>query len=72
MLQPEQTPRRSRRLAGAQEEFKPDDPEWRSKKKPMRSLEIIGEHDGIDHQAQDEYSKLCGQPLTFAPDNCFI
>lgn len=59
-----QTPRRSRRLAGAQVEFKPDDLDRRSKKKVMRSLEIIGEQDGIDQQTQDDYAKIFGQPLS--------
>ncbi|KAL6840630.1 hypothetical protein ACP4OV_029494 [Aristida adscensionis] len=38
----------------------------RSKKKVMRTLDIIGEQDGIDQQALDEYAKLFGQPFTNA------
>uniref|UniRef100_A0A0A9H0N5 Uncharacterized protein n=1 Tax=Arundo donax TaxID=35708 RepID=A0A0A9H0N5_ARUDO len=63
-MPPRQTPRRSRRLTGAQVEFKPDDLERRSKKQAMRSLQIIEEQDGIDQQAQDDYSKLFGHPLS--------
>jgi hypothetical protein len=36
----------------------------RSAKKIMRSLDIIGEQDGISKQAQDEYAKLFSQPLS--------
>jgi hypothetical protein len=35
-------------------------------KKAMRSLQIIGEHDGIDQQAQDEYAKLFKKPFSAA------
>lgn len=42
-LQPSETPWCSRRLAGAVAEFQPADQARRSKKKVMRSLEIIGE-----------------------------
>lgn len=48
------TPRCSRPIVGAPVEFKVGDLEQRSKKKVMRNLEIIGEHEGVDHQAQDE------------------
>ena len=57
------TPRRSRRLAGAKIEFGLNDMERRTKKKAMRTLELIEEHEGIDQQALDEYSKLFTQPL---------
>jgi len=57
------TPRRSRRLAGAKSEFGLNDLERRSKKKAMRTLELIEEHEGIDQQALDEYAKLFEQPL---------
>jgi hypothetical protein len=63
-LQQRQTPRRSRRIAGAAVEFKPGDLERRSKKKVMRSLKIIGEQEGIDQQAQEEYVKLFEEPLS--------
>jgi hypothetical protein len=43
-----QTPWRSRRIAEAEVEFRLGDLERRSKKKAMRSLQIIGEQDGID------------------------
>ena len=56
------TPRRSRRLAGAKSEFGLNDLERRSKK-AMRTLELIEEHEGIDQQALDEYAKLFEQPL---------
>lgn len=55
---PSSTPRRSRRLAGAQVEFQMDELDRRSKKKAMRTLQIINEQEGIDQQAQDEYAKL--------------
>ena len=35
-------------------------------KKAMKSLDVIGEHEGIDQQARDEYAKLFCQPLTDA------
>jgi hypothetical protein len=57
------TPRRSRRLAGADVEFQLDDLSRRSKKKAMRSLNILGENEGIDQQAQDDYAKLFAHPL---------
>jgi hypothetical protein len=31
-----------------------------SRKKVMRALDIIGENEGINQQAQDEYAKLFG------------
>lgn len=62
-LPPGDTPRRSRRLAGAKTEFGLNDLERRTKKKAMRTLELIEEHDGIDQQALDDYAKLFGQPL---------
>jgi hypothetical protein len=62
-LQQGQTPRRSHRIVGAAAEFKPGDLE-RSKKKVMRSLQIIGEQEGIDQQAQEEYAKLFQGPLS--------
>jgi hypothetical protein len=61
-----QTPRCSRRIAGAQVEFRLGDLERRSKKKVMRSLQIIGEQDGIDQQTHDEYAKLFEKPLSAA------
>jgi len=57
------TPRRSRRLAGAKIEFGVNDLERRTKKKATRTLDLIEEHEGIDQQALDEYSKLFTQPL---------
>jgi len=57
------TPRHSRRLAGAKTEFRLNDLERRMKKKAMRTLELIKEHEGIDQQALDEYTKLFTQPL---------
>ena len=57
------TPRRSRRLAGAKTEFGLHDLERRTKKKAMGTLELIEEHEGIDQQALDEYTKLLTQPL---------
>jgi len=44
-------------------EFGLNDLERRSKKKAMRTLELIEEHEGIDQQALDEYAKLFEQPL---------
>lgn len=54
VLTPGTTPRRSRRLAGAGIEFQAVDWKGRSQKKAMKTLQIIGENDGIDQQAQDE------------------
>lgn len=56
--------RRSRRLAGVEAEVVPGDLGGRAKKKAMRSLDIIDEHEGITQQAQDEYAKLFQQPLS--------
>jgi hypothetical protein len=58
------TPRRSRRLAGADVEFPLNDMSRRTKKKAMRSLDIIGENEGIDQQALDDYAKLFVHPLS--------
>lgn len=33
------------------------------KKKAMQALDILGEQEGIDQQALDDYAKLFGQPL---------
>jgi len=57
------TPRRSRRLAGADVEFPLNDLNRRTKK-AMRSLDIISENEGIDQQALDDYAKLFGHPLS--------
>ena len=62
-LPPGETPRRSRRLAGAVAEFQPVDWARRSKKKVMRSLEIISEQNGVCQQAEEEYCKLFENPL---------
>lgn len=60
------TPRRSRRLAGAGAEFKPEQliAKRSTKKEVMCTLEVISEHEGIDQQAQDDYAKLFSQPLS--------
>ena len=58
------TPRRSRRLAGADVEFPLNDLSRRTKKKAMQSLDIIGENEGIEQQALDDYAKLFGHPLS--------
>jgi hypothetical protein len=39
-------------------EFGLNDLERRTKKRAMRTLELIEEHEGIDQQALDEYAKL--------------
>jgi hypothetical protein len=57
-LPPGDTPRRSRRIAGVETEFGLNDLERRTKKRAMRTLELIEEHEGIDQQALDEYAKL--------------
>ncbi|CAD6257400.1 unnamed protein product [Miscanthus lutarioriparius] len=62
-LPPGETPRRSRRLAGAVAEFQPVDWARRSKMKVMRSLEIISEQNGVCQQAEEEYCKLFENPL---------
>jgi hypothetical protein len=55
-----ETPRRNRRLAGATVAFQLGELETRARKKVMRALDIIGENEGINQQAQDEYAKLFG------------
>lgn len=63
-LPPGDTPRRSRRLAGAKTEFGLNDlEERRTKKRALRTLEIIEEHEGTDQQALDNYAKLFEQLL---------
>ncbi|CAD6257334.1 unnamed protein product [Miscanthus lutarioriparius] len=62
-LPPGETPRRSRRLVGAVAEFQQVDWKRRSKKKVMRSLEIISEQNGVCQQAEEEYCKLFENPL---------
>jgi hypothetical protein len=54
----DETPRHSRQLAGAAVEFHLGDLEIRAKKKVMRALDIIGENEGINQPALDEYAKL--------------
>ena len=58
------TPRRSRRLAGGDVEFPLNDMNTRTRKKAMRSLDIISENEGISQQALDDYAKLFVQPLS--------
>jgi hypothetical protein len=41
-------------------EFQLGDLEIRVRKKFMRTLDIIGENEGISQQAQDEYARLFG------------
>ena len=60
---PGEASRQSRRLAGKKVEFGPDDLGRRMKKKAMQTLDILGEQEGIDQQALDDYAKLFGQPL---------
>ena len=47
---PRVCPRRSRRLAGVEAEVIPADLEGRPRKKAMRSLNIIDEHEGLTQQ----------------------
>jgi hypothetical protein len=61
--QPVSTLQCSRRIAGAGVEFHLSNL-TRSTKKVMRTLNIIGETDGISQQAQDEYAKLFSEPLS--------
>jgi hypothetical protein len=61
---PGSTPQRSRRLAGAGVEFQMGEITRRSTKRAMRSLSIIGETDGIDQQAKEEYAKVFSEPLS--------
>jgi hypothetical protein len=60
------TPRHSRRIARAKAECNLNELETRSRKKAMRVLSIIDEQGGITDQANGEYSKLFGKPLTDA------
>jgi hypothetical protein len=63
-LPPGEIPRRSRRLAGAGPELWMTDMVGRSKKKVMRSLEIIIEQEGVNQQAEEEYSKVFKNSLS--------
>jgi hypothetical protein len=45
-------------------ELQPADWARRSKKKAMRSLDIISEKNGVSQQAEEEYSKLFENPLS--------
>jgi hypothetical protein len=57
--------RGSRRgVAGAGVEFQMGEIARRSTKRAMRSLSIIGENDGIDQQAKEEYAKVFSEPLS--------
>jgi hypothetical protein len=56
--------RRSRRLAGVTAEVVSEDLGGRTKKKAMKSLDIIGDQEGLNQQAQDDYAKLFRQPLS--------
>lgn len=56
-------PQRSQHLAGVKTEFGLNDLERRTKKKAIRSLELIEENESIDQQALDDYVKLFRQPL---------
>uniref|UniRef100_K3ZDB9 DUF4283 domain-containing protein n=1 Tax=Setaria italica TaxID=4555 RepID=K3ZDB9_SETIT len=58
---PAAPPHRSRRIAGMEPELVGNSASSRNKKKVMRALDIIGETEGIDQQALDEYSKLFTQ-----------
>ena len=55
---------RSHRLVGVEAEVIPADLGGRPRKKAMRSLNIIDEHGSLTQQAQDEYFKLFGRPLS--------
>jgi hypothetical protein len=63
-VQEGQKQRRSRRIAGNQAEFSLNELDRRSKKKAMRTLNVISDHEGVSQQAQDAYSKVFGQPLS--------
>jgi hypothetical protein len=58
------TPWHSRRIAGAGVEFQMGEMARRTTKKVMKSLNIIGENDGVNQQAQEAYSKLFSEPLS--------
>uniref|UniRef100_K4AI77 Uncharacterized protein n=1 Tax=Setaria italica TaxID=4555 RepID=K4AI77_SETIT len=55
---PAAPPRRSHRIAGVELEPVGNTASSRNKKKVMRALDIIGETEGIDQHALDEYGKL--------------
>jgi hypothetical protein len=61
---PAAAPRRSRRIAGAGAEYSVDPDQGRCKKRVMRTLEVIREHEGINSAALDEYAKLFSQTLS--------
>jgi hypothetical protein len=58
MQYPDFTLRRSRHLAGAGVEFQIGDMSGRSKKRVMCSLKVIGESEGVNQQAQEEYARI--------------
>jgi hypothetical protein len=58
------TPRRSCRIAGAKVEFSSTELERRSRKNTMKALGVINEHEGISEQADKDYNKIFGKPLS--------
>lgn len=57
-------PCRSRWIMGAGVEFSSDVLSTRSKRKALRSLELIGENEGLHDQALQEYARLFAKPLS--------
>jgi hypothetical protein len=58
------TPRHSRRIAGAKVEFSSTELKRRSRKNAMKALGVIMEHEGISEQANKDYNKIFGKPLS--------
>jgi hypothetical protein len=58
------TPRHSRRITGAKVELSSTDLERRSRKNTMKALGVINEHEGIFEQANEDYNKIFGKPLS--------
>jgi hypothetical protein len=58
------TLRHSRWIAGAGVEFQMGEMARRSTKKVMKTLNIIGESDGVNQQVQEQHSKIFSEPLS--------
>jgi hypothetical protein len=63
-VQAGQKQRQSRCIAGNQAEISLNEHDRRSKKKAMRTMTVISGQEGVSQQAQDDYSKFFGQPLS--------
>lgn len=60
---PDAPPRRNRRLAGVRADVSVEPNPTRIKKRVMRALDFVGEHERIDQNALDNYTKTFRQML---------